>query len=120
MMNVQIENIGNMAVVTCQGRIVRSDAAFKLRAAVVSQLSANVIVLDLSDVTAIEGGGLGMLWYLQRWASDHRIPLKLFNPANQVKERLDHLEPNPRFEIASHGEMMALLARADQHYAMAA
>jgi anti-anti-sigma regulatory factor len=82
MLSIHIENIGEIAVIKCEGRIVRSDAAFKLRQAVNSQSDARTIVLDLSAVSAIEGGGLGMLVFLQRWAHDHDIRLTLFNPAN--------------------------------------
>jgi len=82
MLSVHIENIGDLAVVECEGRAVRSEAAFKLREAVNSERNARIIVRDLSEVRAIEGGGLGMLVFLQRWAHDHNIRLKLFNPAN--------------------------------------
>src|SRR5450759_1656788 len=37
MLNVTVENIGELAVVECEGRIVQSEAAFKLREAVTSQ-----------------------------------------------------------------------------------
>jgi len=82
MLSVRSENIGEIAVIECEGRIVRSEAAFKLREAVTSQRGARIIVLDLSEVYAIEGGGLGMLVFLQRWAQNHDIRLKLFNPPN--------------------------------------
>ena len=61
MLNVTIENIGDLAVVECEGRLVQSEAAFKLREAVTSQRDARIVVLELSEVHAIEGGGLGML-----------------------------------------------------------
>ena len=120
MLSVHIENIGEMAVVECEGRIVRSEAAFKLREAVNSQRDARIIVLDLSEVPAIEGGGLGMLLFLQRWAHDHDIRLKLFNPHQSVRDRLDHVSSMREFDIATLDEMMALLARADSRYARAA
>jgi len=82
MLSINIDNIGDLAVVECEGRIVRSEAAFKLRDAVISQNNARILVLDLSEVYAIEGGGLGMLAFLQRWACDHDIRFKLFNPSN--------------------------------------
>ena len=50
MLSVHIENIGDMAVVECEDRVVRSEAAFKLREAVTSQGNARIIVLDLSEV----------------------------------------------------------------------
>jgi hypothetical protein len=34
MMNLSVENIGDLALVQCEGRIVQSEAAFKLREAV--------------------------------------------------------------------------------------
>jgi anti-anti-sigma regulatory factor len=120
MFSIHIDKIGDMAVVECEGRIVRSDAAFKLRDTVTSQTDANVVVLDLSEVYAVGGGGLGMLVFLQRWALDHDVRLKLFNPSRSVRERLDLVSAMSEFDIASLHEMMALLAQADSSYALAA
>jgi anti-anti-sigma regulatory factor len=103
MLSVHIENIGETAVIECEGRIVRSEAAFKLRAAVNSQRDARIIVLDLSEVPAIEGGGLGMLVFLQRWAHDHDIRFKLFNTRQSVRERLEHTSSMREFDIATAG-----------------
>jgi anti-anti-sigma regulatory factor len=89
MMNLSVENIGDLAVVQCEGRIVQSEAAFKLRKAVTLQGDARVVVLDLSEVHAVEGGGLGMLMFLQRWAHDYNIRFKLFNPSKSVRARLE-------------------------------
>ncbi len=77
MLDLHVERIGELAVVECEGRVVRSEAAFQLREAVTSLCNARIIVLDLSEVRAIEGGGLGMLLFLQRWAHDHDIQFKL-------------------------------------------
>ena len=69
MFDLGIEKIGELAVVECKGRIVRSEAALKLRRAVISLEDSRIVVLDLSEVSAIEGGGLGMLLFLERWLS---------------------------------------------------
>jgi len=69
---------------------------------------------------AIESSALGMLGFLQRWAYDHDIRLKLFNPTKSVQDRLEHAGSVPEFDIATLDEMMALLARADSRYALAA
>ena len=45
MSNIHVDKVGDMTVVECEGRFVRSDEAFKLRDAVASQTDANVIVL---------------------------------------------------------------------------
>jgi len=115
MLTVHIQNIGDMAFIECQGRIVRSEAAFELRKAVLSQGNARTIVLDLTEVHAIEGGGLGMLAVLQKWAFNQGIQLKLFNPTFAVKNTLEHNEWM-HFDLASFEEVMALMARAENQY----
>jgi anti-anti-sigma regulatory factor len=96
-------------------QFVRTETAFKLRDAVTSQTDARVVVLDLTEVHAIGGGGLGMLVLLQKWAQDHDIRFKLFNPSRSVRDKLKHVD----FEIASLEQMMALLSRIDGEYARA-
>jgi anti-anti-sigma regulatory factor len=120
MLSIHVDNIGDLAIIECQGRIVRSEAALRLRQAVILQSDARVIVLELSEVSAIEGGGLGMLLFLQRWAYDHNIRLKVFNPTLAVRERLERANSIPDIEIATLDEMMGLLAQADHEYAQAA
>jgi anti-anti-sigma regulatory factor len=53
MLKQNIDNIGEVAIVECEGRIVHSDAAFKLREAVTLQGDARTVVLDLSQVNAL-------------------------------------------------------------------
>jgi anti-anti-sigma regulatory factor len=108
-----------MAVVECEGRIVRSEAVFKLRDAVLSQTAARIVVLDLSEVDVVGGAGLGMLVFLQRWAYAQDIRLRVFNPCRSVRDRLGYAGSTPAFEIATHDEMIALLARAASRYAFA-
>jgi anti-anti-sigma regulatory factor len=95
MPSVHIDNVGGMAIVKCGGKFVRNEAAFKLRDAVTSQTNARVVVLDLTDMHAIGGGGLGTLVLLQKWAQDHNIRFKLFNPSGPVLDKLKHVD----FEI---------------------
>ena len=120
MLSVHIENIGEIAVIECEGRIVRSEAALKLREAVTSQTHVRIIVLDLSEVSAIEAGGLGMLVSLQRWAQENEVRLKLFNPRESVRDRLERANSMGQFDIATIDEMMAILLWADSRYARAA
>lgn len=112
MLILHIENVDDLAIVECEGRIVRSEAAFALREAVASLEDARIILLDLSLVSAIEGGGLGMLTFLQRWAYGHHIGLKLFNPTPSVRDRLELANSIPDFEIVALDEMRGLLASA--------
>ena len=88
MLDIHAEKIEDVAVVECRGRIVQSNSAFALRDVVMLQDDVRIILLDLSGVSSIEGGGLGMLMFLQRWAYDHDIRFKLFNPTHAVWDRL--------------------------------
>jgi anti-anti-sigma regulatory factor len=119
MLNVTIKNIGELAVVECEGRIVQGEAAFQLCKAVTSQTDARIIVLELSEVHAIEGGGLGMLVFVRRWARDHNIRFMLFDPSKCVRDGLKRVRAISEFYIPTLDDMMALLTYADSRYAAA-
>ena len=120
MLAIRGENLGDLAVVECKGRIVHSDSVFKLRDVVQAQTTARIIALDLSEVEVIGGGGLGMLAYLERWARQHAIGLKLYCPSPAVLEGLAQNRSLQNFDIAGFHEMMNILADADSHYSLAA
>jgi len=71
MPSVHVDKVGEMAIIECAGRFVRTETALKLRNAVTSQTDAQVVVL-------------------QRWAQDHGIRFKLFNPCGPVRNKLQH------------------------------
>lgn len=109
MFNVNVEKIGNVAVVHCEGRIVRSDAAFRLRDAVTQQRDARIVLLDLSGVDALEGGGLGMLLFLQIWTRDHGIQFKVVDPPAGLRQNLERTRSAAAVEVAGMGEVLSLL-----------
>lgn len=74
-------------MVECKGRIVRCESAFNLRRGVTSLEDLRIVVVELSEVSAIEGRGLGMLLFFERWAFDHEIRFRLFSPTKSVRER---------------------------------
>src|SRR5438552_16268468 len=86
MLDLSIENVANVAVICCSGRIVRSSAAYQLRNAVASELDSRAIVLEITAVEELEGGGLSMIVFLQPRARDHGIQFKLFNASRPVRE----------------------------------
>jgi len=120
MLALNVENLGDLVVVECRGRVVHSNDVFKLRDIVRSQANAETIVLDLSEVKAIGGGGVGMLAFLQRWAEDHGIKLKLYSPSHPVLDELMRNRSAVNFEIPSLHEMMGMLAEAECEYRIAA
>ena len=109
MFKINTEKMGDVAVIHCEGRVERSEAAFRLRDAVTEQYQARVILLDLSDVRSLEGGGLGMLLFLQRWTSENGIQFKIFDPPAFVREKLERVRSASELEIAGSGEVLALL-----------
>ena len=109
MFKVNIERIGDVAVIHCEGRVVHSEAAFRLRDAVTKQRDARVILLDLSDLQSLESGGLGMLVFLQRWTRDRGIQLKVFDPPAFLQQRLERVHFATELEIAGMSEVLSLL-----------
>lgn len=120
MFTIHVEALKNVTIIECEGRLVRSDAAFTLRNAVTTQSDVPIIVLDLTGVTAVEGGGLGMLLFLQCWARDHDLKLKLFNPSQMVLERIERASSLQPFDIATLDELMALVTRGEEPQRLAA
>jgi anti-anti-sigma regulatory factor len=120
MLAISVENFTDLAVVECRGRIIHSDAVLKLRDTVQLQDDARVIAVDLSEVQAIGGAGLGMLVFLEHWARENGIQLKLFSPSEQVMVALAPYRSIANFEIADIQEMIGLLARYDYPQPMAA
>jgi anti-anti-sigma factor len=88
-LHITIEQTADVAVLQCAGRIVRGRAVHFLHQAVTSLKPARIIVLDVSRVKTIDGGGLGELVFLYRWARGNAIQLKLVNPSNFVRTMLE-------------------------------
>jgi anti-anti-sigma regulatory factor len=120
MLTIHVENLSDLAVVECKGRIIRSDSVFKLRDVILAQADSRIIALDLAEVEAISGGGLGMLAFLDHWAGDHDIRFKLFSPSRAVLDGLVRTRSILNFEIATFHEMMGILAHSDSRYSLAA
>ncbi len=120
MLAIHVENLSDLTVVECKGRIIRSEEVFKLRDVVLAQAAARIIALDLSEVAAIGGGGLGTITFLDRWARDHNIQFKLFSPSRPVVEGLVRNRSILDFEIATFHEMMGILSHSDNTYSLAA
>jgi anti-anti-sigma regulatory factor len=109
MFAVHNEKIGDVAVILCEGRMVGSDAAFKLRDEVRRQREARVVLLDLSELQSLGGDALGMLVFLQAWARSVGIEFKLFDPPPEVRKSLQRLRSAAEFEMASIDDVLNLL-----------
>jgi anti-anti-sigma factor len=108
-LSIKREQTGDVAVLQCAGRIVRGEALHFLKEAVTGLNRPRVVVLDLSEVEMLDGGGLGMLVFLHGWTHDNKIQLKLVNPSNFVREMLDRTRLTCVFNISSMDDVVEIL-----------
>jgi anti-anti-sigma factor len=106
MLTITVETFGEGVVLRCLGRIVRGDETSILCSAV-QQESRNV-VLDLTEVDAIDAAGIGALVALQAAG----VYLKLLNPTQQVREVLKVTKLDSIFEICESQSPAAAMESA--------
>jgi anti-anti-sigma regulatory factor len=109
MFGVHVEKIGDVAIIRCEGRMIGSDAVFKLRDEARGQRDSKILLLDLSELDLLGGDVLGMLVFLQGWARGLGIQLKLFDPPAGVRRRLQQLHLAIELEIASMDDLLSIL-----------
>jgi anti-anti-sigma factor len=111
-LHIKSEQTGDVAVLQCAGRIVRGEALHFLKDAVTGLNQPRVVVLDLTEVEMVDGGGLGMLVFLHRWTRDNDIQLKLVNPSSFVREMLGRTRLTCVFNISSVDDAVEILCTA--------
>ncbi len=119
MLTVKTERAGDVVIIKCAGRIVRGQES-TLRNAVLSEKLARVFVLDLSDVEALDAGGLTLLVALHRWTEETRVHLKLVNPRPFVYDMLIRTHLDCVFDISSFDHALAVLGGCEHQQAPAA
>ena len=100
MLTVTVENLGEIVILRCVGRIVRGHETTILCSAV--QHEGRNIVLDLTQVDAVDAAGIGALVLLQAAG----IYLKLMNPTEQVREILKITQLDSVFEIVESPDLL--------------
>jgi anti-anti-sigma factor len=98
MLTVTVHDVAGAVVLHCQGRLVRGEDSALLCAAV--RHHGRDVVLDLSEVNAIDAAGVGALVSLQAAG----VYLKLVNPTEPVREVLRLTGMAAVFEICN-GEL---------------
>jgi anti-anti-sigma factor len=106
---IKRQQTGDVAILQCAGRIVRGEPLHFLKDAVTTLKNPRMVVLDLSEVEMLDGGGLGMLVFLHRWTRENGIQLKLVNPASLVREMLDRTRLSGFFNISSIDDVFDVL-----------
>jgi anti-anti-sigma regulatory factor len=114
----QVLEIDKAVVVQCSGRLVQSEAAFKLRNVVQSRRGSQRVVLDFSELHTLSGGGLGMLAFLQRWTEQNGMALTIIRPNPQVERKLREFElrGNCKFDIERESGVMKLVGFPDRKH----
>jgi anti-anti-sigma factor len=94
--------------------LVRGNPILALRDAVTQHHDARIIVLDLTTLENMDGGGLGMLVMLYRWAREHHVQIKLVNANPFVREMLDRTRLSCVFDVSSVEDAVEILCNAEE------
>src|SRR6266849_8378453 len=100
MLKVHAKNLGTVAILCLQGRVVRGETAALLNG-VHSQSEVSAVVLDLARVSTIDAGGLGVMLELREQTQSKGIAFKLINVTKLVSRLLEITRLNSVFEITS-------------------
>jgi anti-anti-sigma factor len=114
MLTIDVEKSGDVAVVHCAGRLVRGAEVCTLRNAVISEKNTRIVVLDLSQLKFMDGGGLNSLVSLHHWTRNHAIQLKLVNLSPFVREMLIRTRLNRILDISSLRDVLTVLRSEGQ------
>ena len=111
MLKVHARNLGNVAILCLQGRIVNGETA-PLRNAVHSQSEVSAVVLDLGRVSAVDAGGLGVMLELRAQTESKGIGFKLMNVTKLISTLLEVTRLDSVFEVTSGAELLPMVSRA--------
>ena len=109
MLKVHAKNIGTVAILCLQGQIVTGEAA-ALRNAVHSQSRISALILDLTRVSTIDAGGLGVMLELREQTQAKGIDFKLMNVTKLVSWVLEITRLNTVFEVTSEAEVLSAVS----------
>lgn len=117
----QIEQMHDIAVVRCSGRLVRGTTLDEFQSRLERLDTARIMVLDLCGVEQVDAGGIGVLLELRRWARQHSAQVKLVNPSPFVRRVLDATHLSSIFEISSLEQALCILRapNGDSRFAIA-
>lgn len=114
MLSFTVNNLGDVAIFECAGRITVEDGD-ALRNAVLRQPYVQVVVLDLKAITKVDAAGLGVLASLRGWAKASGTELKLMNVSPRLEKLLELTGLRSVLTICSAREMLDLWCRALHH-----
>ena len=114
MLEVHVKNLGTVAVLCLQGRIVIGETEI-LREAVHSQAvvsGVSAVILDLARVTTVDACGLGVMLELREQAESKGIRFELMNVTKWVGRVLEVSRLDSVFQITSGVEFFPTVSRS--------
>ncbi len=120
-LKIQVECAQDVAVVNLSGRMVRGSALDEFQRRIEQLERVRVLVLDVSEVTQLDAGGLGTLLLVRRWAMQKSAKMKLVNPPVFFRRMLQTTHLTSVFEISSMKEAICILRSTEipQRFAVA-
>ncbi len=110
MLKVQSRKLGTIAVIGLQGQIVNGETE-TLRSAVRSIAEASAVKLDLSQVTTVDAGGLGVMLELREQAEANGVRFELMNVSKQIRRVFEITRLDTVFRMTSAVEFFPAVAR---------
>src|SRR6266550_8497971 len=113
MLKVHAKNLGTVAVLCLQGRIVIGETEI-LRNAVNSLSEVSAVILDLARVTTVDARGLGVMLELRAQAESKGIRFELMNVNKWVRSVLEITRLDSVFQITSGVEFFPAVSRSQR------
>lgn len=113
-----IKGAKDATVLHVSGQLVVGEAAAKLQENV-TRVTDKRLIVDLANVSAIDGAGLGTLVWLRNWAVSTGRKLSFANPTDRVLELLELTRLDMVLDICTTDEQPASAfagRRAAIHY----
>jgi len=110
MLKVHAKNLGTVAVLCLQGRIVKGETEM-LRKALHSLSEVSAVILDLARVTTVDAGGLGVMLELREQAESKGIRFELMNVSKLVSKVLAVTRLDSVFEVTSRVDFSPAVSR---------
>jgi anti-anti-sigma factor len=111
MLKVHARNLGTVAVLCLQGRIVKGETEI-LRKALHSMSEVSAVILDLARVTTVDAGGLGVMLELREQAESKGIRFELMNVTKLVSRVLEVTRLDSVFQITAGVEFFPAVSRS--------
>ena len=111
MLKVHAKNLGTVAILCLQGRIVNGETQ-NLRNAVHSVSEVSAVILDVARVTTVDAGGLGVMLELREQAESKGIRFELMNVTKLVSRVLEVTRLDSVFPITAGVEFFPAVSRS--------